>query len=123
MPQIKVEPRLYRLLQNIKTQLTPVTAEEELDISEGRGLGKIADSLVDQIISIGDERGTPLVRIENKFFIYDNDEQLPLPSKALQEFLLWSAKAIGLGSEIYTDIPFRQMMFGRAWREMHEYPA
>ena len=87
------------------------TRQPEYGLSNNRFI----DHLIREIIAVGDQLSTPIFRIENKFFIYDGDEQLHLPNKTLELFLIWTCKHLGMPEAIVYDVSFRDAAFGACW--------
>lgn len=98
----EVEPDVFELLQKIKKQINPPSPGEK----------DLVAYIVDSIREKSDELKTPIFRINNKFFIYDEDIPLDLPNKHLEMFFSWICKHLN----IRNDAPFRNKLFGRAYR-------
>ena len=107
-----LDRQVFKLLMAIKDQIQPPEAIGWMKKEE------LIAYIVDQIKEIGDQLNTPLFRINNCFAIYFNGTRLDVHKKGFQEFLAWVGKHIGVDDEIVYDIPFRNQLFGRAWREL-----
>jgi hypothetical protein len=58
--------------------------------------------------------------VANKFYIYQNGNPILITNKNLEWLLAGIAIDFGIDREFVFDIPFRNNLFGRCWRELEE---
>ncbi len=108
-----IQPELFKLLMKIKNEIVLQVVPYELSGS------KLVDLISDQIIESGNRLELPIVRIANKFYIYDEDDVVLLPNRSMEKFLLMVCDQVGVSKSVMDSIQWRDQLFGAMWRRCY----
>jgi hypothetical protein len=107
----KINPAVFGMLKKVLNQMVPQSIS-------GLSHNDLIKFIVDEVKYTSDRAGLPIIRFENKFFIFKDGEPFPLSNKELELFFVWVGKKLEIPEDTFFYGSFRDQLFGRGWREL-----